>query len=116
MNRTGPATPTAAAASPQADSSHHPPALPAEDPEPAAAGLRPAPGMHDRAASRAGAALPRTALVCRHCLQPAAVLGDDCWGKAVHALTGEETGRDGHVAAPLETTLFRAALETGAAP
>lgn len=38
---------------------------------------------------------------CRACGQPARVEGDAELGRAVHARTGQETGPDGHLCAPI---------------
>lgn len=49
--------------------------------------------------------MPRTGSVCRECHEPVTVQGDPQWGKAVHALTGDETGSDGHLVAPIDADL-----------
>ena len=65
--------------------------------------------MQTAAGSRTGAK-PRAGRVCRKCLEPVTVQGDPHWGKAVHTATGKETGSGGHVAAPIDADLVRAAM------
>jgi hypothetical protein len=60
--------------------------------------------------SRAGAPPPRAGRVCRTCREPVTVQGDPQWGKAVHTATGQETGSGGHITAPIDTGLVRAAI------
>jgi hypothetical protein len=64
-----------------------------------------------------GSVLSGAAVVCRHCREAVTVQGDPQWGRAVHTVTGKETGPGGHVAAPIETSLLQAAaaLKAGAA-
>jgi hypothetical protein len=52
---------------------------------------------------------PGATIVCRHCREPVTVQGAPRWGKAVHLATGKEQGPGGHVAAPIEASLIRAA-------
>jgi hypothetical protein len=51
--------------------------------------------METAPARGAGAAPPRAARACRKCREPVTVPGDPRWGKAVHAVTGQEAGPDG---------------------
>lgn len=44
--------------------------------------------------------------VCRLCGQRVAVEGDPEWGRAVHAGTGGELGRDGHLVAPIDAAVM----------
>jgi len=60
--------------------------------------------------SRAGAEAPRGTHACRQCREPVTIVGDLQWGKAVHTATGQETGSGGHVAAPVDADLVRAAI------
>ena len=57
-----------------------------------------------------GATLPRAGRVCRRCREPVTVQGDPQWGKPVHTATGREIGSDGHLAAPIDADLVRAAI------
>lgn len=66
--------------------------------------------MEMAAGRRTGAAPLRAAQVCRRCHEPASVQGDPQWGKAVHSLTNRETGPDGHLVAPIDADLVRAAM------
>ena len=112
MNATGSAPPPAsgehapsrperlppAPGAPQAAAAAHAPAGPAGQQQTAGAGpgpVPPRPGTGRTAAGEAGAAPPGAALVCRHCREPVAVLGDALWGKAVHAIGGMARGRGG---------------------
>jgi hypothetical protein len=70
--------------------------------------------METAPGSRTDARLPRAARVCRRCREPVTVQGDPQWGKAVHTATGKETGPGGHVAAPIDADLVRAAIARGA--
>ncbi len=65
--------------------------------------------MQAPAGSPAGAPPPRAGRVCRVCRKPVTVQGDPQWGKAVHTATGQETGSGGHIAAPIDAGLVRAA-------
>jgi hypothetical protein len=67
------------------------------------------------AAGSESATLPRAARVCRRCREPVTVQGDPQWGKPVHTATGNETGSDGHLAAPIDADLVRAAMAREAA-
>jgi hypothetical protein len=62
-----------------------------------AAGLR-----YDRCQAKLGR-------VCRRCSEPVTVTGHPEWGPAVHAGTGDELGRDGHLVAPISGDILRAA-------
>jgi hypothetical protein len=64
----------------------------------------------ETAAGSKGARLPRATRVCRRCRESVTVQGDPQWGRAVHTATGSETGSGGHVAAPIDTDLMRAAI------
>lgn len=68
--------------------------------------------MQTAAGSRTGAKPRHATHACRKCREPVTVQGDPRWGKAVHTATGQETGSGGHVAAPIDADLIRAA--TGA--
>jgi hypothetical protein len=57
-----------------------------------------------------GTMLPQAGSVCRRCREPVTVQGDPQWGKRVHTYTSEETGSDGHLAAPIDVDLVRAAM------
>jgi len=72
----------------------------------------------ETAAGIKSATLPRAGRVCRKCREPVTVQGDPQWGKAVHTATGKETGPGGHVAAPIDVGLVRAAMarEAGGRP
>jgi hypothetical protein len=51
---------------------------------------------------------PPGAWACNVCRLPVTRSGKDPeWGPVVHADTGQETGPDGHVAAPIEAALVR---------
>jgi hypothetical protein len=52
----------------------------------------------------------RNRLCCRRCVEAVAVTGDLEWGKAVHAVTRDEFGADGHLVAPIDTALVKTAL------
>jgi len=64
----------------------------------------------ETAAGSKGAKLARAARLCRKCREPVTVQGDPQWGKPVHTATGNETGSDGHLAAPIDADLVRAAM------
>jgi hypothetical protein len=49
-------------------------------------------------------------LCCRRCVQPVKITGDPQWGRAVHTVTSKETGPDGHLVAPIDADLARAAV------
>ena len=72
----------------------------------------------ETAAGGKSAKLLRAGRVCRKCREPVTVQGDPQWGKAVHTATGKETGPGGHVAAPIDVGLVRAAMarEAGGRP
>ena len=60
----------------------------------------------------------RAPYVCRQCREPVTIQGDPQWGRAVHTVTGQETGPGGQVAAPVDPALVRAmtAREAGERP
>ena len=64
----------------------------------------------ETAAGSKGATLPRAGRVCRRCREPVTVQGDPQWGKPVHTATGREIGSDGHLAAPIDADVVRAAI------
>jgi hypothetical protein len=64
----------------------------------------------ETAAGSKGATLPRAGRVCRWCREPVTVQGDPQWGKPVHTATGKEIGAGGHLAAPIDADLVRAAI------
>jgi hypothetical protein len=68
--------------------------------------------METAAGGRTSAMPLHATHVCRKCREPVRVQG----GKAVHSPTNREAGPDGHVAAPIEASLLRAAaaLRAGA--
>jgi hypothetical protein len=74
--------------------------------------------METAAGQRTGAVPLRAAHVCRRCHEPVRVQGDPRWGRAVHSLTNREAGPDGHLAAPIDADLVRAAMarEAGERP
>ena len=53
---------------------------------------------------------PSAGRVCHRCREPVTVQGDFQWGKPVHTATGKEIGSDGHLAAPIDADLVRAAI------
>jgi hypothetical protein len=62
------------------------------------------------AAGGKSARAPSVGRVCRKCREPVTVQGDPHWGKAVHTASGKETGPGGHLAAPIDADLVRAAI------
>ena len=65
--------------------------------------------MQTAAGERAGTVPPRATVVCRACVQAVTIYGDPKWGKAVHAHTDRELGADGHLVAPIDADIVRAA-------
>lgn len=61
------------------------------------------------AADRAGAVTGHATHLCPRCMTAVTVTGDPECGPAVHALTGREHGEDGHIVAPIDPGLLRAA-------
>ena len=66
--------------------------------------------MQTAAGERAGTVPPRATVVCHACVQPVTIHGDPQWGKAVHTPTDRELGADGHLVAPIDADIVRAAL------
>lgn len=66
--------------------------------------------METTAGERADTVPPRAAVVCHTCVQPVIIHGDPRWGKAVHARTDLELGADGHLVAPIDADIVRAAM------
>ena len=66
--------------------------------------------MQTAAGERAGTVPPRATVVCHTCVQAVTIHGDPKWGKAVHTRTEQELGADGHLVAPIDADIVRAAM------
>src|ERR1700730_12340958 len=62
------------------------------------------------AGERAGTVPPRATVVCHTCVQPVTIHGDTKWGKAVNTHTDRELGAAGHLVAPIDADIVRAAM------